>query len=278
MELARDPNTEILIKFDDVDSFKVLINLINDIFNSQSLFWIFNDKFVKFHDRIDNKKTDNYLDIDCRFKTHKLTKYKFKSKFDIYVLQLELNKLIKSIKNYNSKKGDTITISRNKKTIKIYKNNSYYDLIAEKEFTEDFEIFVPFEYQSYPFKPVAVVNISYFCDICKEYLRSEYDSIPVYVYANTVALVFKTDSNKSSTIRLFGENIDINQTPQWKCAISTQILYKLSKIEKLCPNGNVRIYMELKNKQISLPMRITLSIGDMGVVDFYLKTKLINDK
>ncbi len=277
MELNSDPDTTLLVQINDVDTLKSLIILLNDISNgSDELFWTFNHKYIRFTYRYNDKTSNMYLDVVCKLKGYHLTKYIYDSKGDVYIIILGIKSLINTIKTYNSKKGDIINISRKKgdNFVKIFKNKNYYDKIKEKSFINEYKHFEPFKYKTSPHKPIAVVCSTYFAEICKEYLKYEYTTIPISVCEHGIALIYRTSTGKVP-IRIFGViDGDPIKNAKWKCVTSPLNLSKLSKIDRLCPNANIRIYMENNDGKKILPMKISCSIGDMGSIDFYLEVRL----
>lgn len=275
MEIEFDPNTSFSAKFDDVDTFKNLMNLVYDVLSTtKDLFFIFGSHFIQFDNRLTDRVTGMYLDTVCKIKGYRLTRYHYKSKHNIYIVKFNLKSLIDTIKNYNSKKNDYINISCQKggKNIKIHKNKRYYDLIEKKE-GHPGHIFQPHTYKTYPKSPIAVVKSTYLSEISKEYSKYDYDTIPMCICENGVAFMSRNSNNKLP-VRIFG---DIEGDPtilaKWKCKTSSRNLARLFKIEKIIPNGNVRIYIEEHKDGLLLPLLITASVGDIGVIHFYLETQ-----
>nr|QBK89575.1 MAG: proliferating cell nuclear antigen [Pithovirus LCPAC001] len=283
MDIDIDANTEFLVRFKDFDSFKHLIAFMANIISGDDVYMVFTKNNIllsyRLVDIIDDKTFN--LEIFCKLDQYFLTKHYYRSNQKMFIVGLDIklfNKVIKSCKKNHpyfqiERRKDGVYTSKSKKDRKFISTVS----IANYKHYEELK------YKTSLLKPFCVVTAKDFCDSCLEFQGLSSPIIEIFICSRGFVIVcpnFSMDGNIiTADIQKLGEVPKEYQSDvKIRCIVSKSNLVKLSKLEKTCPKGNVRIYVERDENGKLMPLKISHNIGIFGTINSYLEIEEVVEK
>ena len=279
--MDRDPKTEIHIKIDDGSIFKVLIGFLNEIVISDDIYMRFSEEGLKISHRAKDQDNGFFIDIFVIINRWNLTEYQYVSKKKSYILGLETSDIVSLVKSCN--KNDYFVLQREGnpgggvRTTKSPKEFNYcqevstirYNKLEEKEFTTPKS------------KPVCVVTGSEFCNMCSSFKdKNPKSSETVKMTIFETGLIFSSSVKdnsgkiKQGQIKYLGHiPDDTTKTNKISCITSKKNIAKLTTLKKICPNGNLRIYIERDDKKNLKPLKLVYKIGSFGKITIYIEVE-----
>ena len=276
---TQDPNTKIHIKIDDGGVFKALINFLNDMI-SNDIYMVFDKDYLKINFRTQDPDNGFFIDAFIVIQRWNLTEYQYVANKKSYILGLEIGALVGLVKSCG--KNDYFILQREGssaggvRTTKSPKEFKYSQEVSIMRYNLMKEIV----YKMPKSEPVCIVNGAEFCDMCsnfKDKNSKDADTIEMTIFKT--GMIFsssirdKDDHIVQGQIKYLGFIPEDVQGKKISCHTSKANLTKLTNLKKVCPKGNIKIYVEKDNKNKLKPMKLIYNIGSFGKITIYIKIR-----
>lgn len=276
-ELKIDLNTRLYVRFDDSESFKSLMNFMADVLKDSDIYMVFNKNHIKIHHRLTDQNTKMVLDVCARIDMWNLTQYYYQSKYPIYILGLEMKSFYFTIKS--CKKGDFFILEREgneKGGVRTSKSPKEFKYRSQVEI-DNYKPFLELKYETPRSEPICVMTGKDFSDMCTNFQQdSDASTINLQIFKGGI-ICSSSDTDGSDKI-IRGQVRILGEPPQdgmggVKCYTSRFNLIKLSKVDRICSGGNIKIYFERDENKKLKPLKLVYNIGSVGELSCYLEIK-----
>lgn len=285
-----DPNTSILMKFDDGDNLKSLFSLLDVLLKKHRgkssskgkstvpIFFVFIGNYIQLYQKIKpvtSKIKIRELEIFCKIKQYKLTCSTYKTEGDLYILPLEFDTFFKNVKLCN--KSNYFLIEKKPGENYIRTSVSPNDRAILK--LNGLDLYEHAEERSYKSKhhPVCVVTGEEFSALCSYFSNyftpKDEGYINVYIYEGgltfaTSKMGKKNDDILHANMKNIG-NVDDKKLIA-KCYVFSKYITRLTKLKNTCAKANVLFYAERDEKGVIKPLKLVYPIGNIGKTTIYI--------